>query len=199
MEAVLARRNLQTALKRVRRNKGSRGIDGMTVEELPDYLRVHWPRLREALLAGRYQPKPVKRVTIAKRGGGMRELGIPCVLDRFIQQAVLQVLQPLLDPTFSEHSHGFRPGHSAHDAVREAQRYIQEGRRWVVDVDLEKFFDRVTTMCSWEGWRVGWGINVCWGSSVAISRPVSWPMCSWMRWTGCGRSRPATGGEAFCR
>lgn len=143
MEAVLARRNLQTALKRVRQNKGSPGIDGMTVEELPDYLRVHWPRLREALLAGRYQPKPVKRVTIPKRGGGMRELGIPCVLDRFIQQAVLQVLQPLLDPTFSEHSHGFRPGRSAHDAVREAQQYIQEGRRWVVDVDLEKFFDRV--------------------------------------------------------
>jgi len=143
MEAVLARRNLQAALRRVRQNQGSPGIDGMRVEELPGYLRVHWVRLREELLAGRYQPKPVRRVPIPKRGGGMRELGIPCVLDRFIQQALLQVLQPLFDPTFSEHSHGFRPGRRAHDAVREAQRYVQEGRRWVVDVDLEKFFDRV--------------------------------------------------------
>ena len=143
MEAVVEPRNLRAALKRVKQNKGSPGIDGMSVEELPNYLREHWPRLREELLAGRYQPRPVKRQLIPKRGGGMRELGIPCVLDRFIQQALLQVLQPQFDPTFSEHSHGFRPRRRAHDAVREAQRYVQAGRRWVVDVDLEKFFDRV--------------------------------------------------------
>ena len=175
MEAVLTRRNLQTALKRVRQNKGSPGIDGMTVEELPGYLRVHWARLREELLAGRYQPKPVKRVTIPKRGGGMRELGIPSVLDRFIQQAVLQVLQPLFDPTFSEHSHGFRPGRRAHDAVREAQRYVQEGRRWVVDVDLEKFFDRVNhDVLMGRLANVGWETSVCWGSSAATSRLAFW-------------------------
>jgi RNA-directed DNA polymerase len=143
MEAVVEPRNLRAALKRVRQNKGSPGIDGMSVEELPNYLREHWPRLREELLAGGYQPGPVKRRLLAKRDGGMRELGIPCVLDRFIQQAVLQVLQPQFDPTFSEHSHGFRPARRAHDAVREAQGYVQQGRRWVVDVDLEKFFDRV--------------------------------------------------------
>ncbi len=142
MERVVGRPNLQAALKRVRKNKGSPGIDGMTVEELPDFLRENWPRLREQLLAGSYQPQPVKRQLIPK-SGGMRELGIPTVLDRFIQQALLQVLQPRFDPTFSEHSHGFRPGRRAHDAVREAQRYVQEGRWWVVDVDLEKFFDRV--------------------------------------------------------
>ena len=143
MEAVVEPRNLRAALKRVRQNKGSPGIDGMSVEELPEYLREHWPRLREEVLAGRYQPRPVRRQSIPKRGGGMRELGIPCVLDRFIQQALLQVLQPQFDPTFSEHNHGFRPGRRAHDAVREAQGYVQQGRRWVVDVDLEKFFDRV--------------------------------------------------------
>jgi group II intron reverse transcriptase/maturase len=143
MEAVVERRNLQLALKRVKQNKGSPGIDGMTVGELADHLRVHWPALREQLLAGVYQPQPVKRQTIPKSGGGERELGIPTVLDRFIQQAMLQVLQPRFDPTFSQHSHGFRPGRRAHDAVCEAQRYVQQGRRWVVDVDLEKFFDRV--------------------------------------------------------
>jgi RNA-directed DNA polymerase len=142
MEAVCERRNLLAALKRVRRNAGSPGIDGMTVEALPDYLRVHWPRLREELLAGRYQPQPVRRVTIPKPGGE-RELGIPTVLDRFIQQALLQVLQPLFDPTFSDASYGFRPGRSAHDAVLRAQAYVQEGRSFVVDIDLEKFFDRV--------------------------------------------------------
>jgi group II intron reverse transcriptase/maturase len=115
----------------------------MTVERLPDHLRVHWPRLREDLLAGHYQPQPVRRVTIPKPGGGERELGIPTVLDRFIQQALLQVLQPRFDPTFSEASYGFRPGRSAHEAVLRAQAYVQEGRSFVVDVDLEKFFDRV--------------------------------------------------------
>jgi len=143
MESVCERRNLLAALARVRRNAGSPGLDGMTVDDLTGYLREEWPRIREELLAGRYQPQAVRRVTIAKPGGGERELGIPTVLDRFIQQALLQVLQPQLDPTFSDHSYGFRPGRRAHGAVRRAQRYIQEGRRWVVDIDLEKFFDRV--------------------------------------------------------
>ncbi len=143
MEQVVGRANAVQALKRVRRNKGSPGIDGMTVEELTPYLRAQWPGLREALLAGTYRPSVVKRQRIPKRGGGMRELGIPTVLDRFIQQLLLQVLQPIFDPTFSEHSHGFRPRRRAHDAVREAQGYLQDGRRWVVDVDLETFFDRV--------------------------------------------------------
>lgn len=143
LELVVARDNLFAALKRVRKNKGSPGIDGMTVDELPDYLRKHWVAIREQLRAGTYRPTAVKRQEIPKSGGGVRELGIPTVLDRFIQQALLQVLQPLFDPSFSPHSHGFRPGHSAHQAVSEAQRYVQEGRRWVVDVDLERFFDRV--------------------------------------------------------
>ena len=143
MEEVVQRGNAKAALKRVRQNKGSPGVDGMTVDELPEYLVEHWMEIREQLLAGTYQPRPVKRQEIPKSGGGVRELGIPTVLDRFIQQAILQVLQPRFDPTFSEHSHGFRPGRSAHDAVCEAQRYIQSGRRVVVDVDLEKFFDRV--------------------------------------------------------
>ena len=143
LAASLERRNLRAALKRVRQNQGSPGIDGMTVEELPDWLRENWPRVREQLLAGTYRPQPVKRQTIPKRGGGVRELGIPPVLDRFIQQALLQVLQPRIDPSFSAHSYGFRPGRRAHDAVVAAQRYVQEGRRWVVDLDLEKFFDRV--------------------------------------------------------
>jgi len=143
MERVLARPNLLAALKRVRKNKGSPGIDGMTVDELPDWLREHWVRIREELLGGTYQPQPVQRQLIPKTGGGQRALGIPTVLDRLIQQALLQVLQPHFDPTFSKHSHGFRPGRRAHDAVREAQRYVQAGRRWVVDVDLKSFFDRV--------------------------------------------------------
>jgi group II intron reverse transcriptase/maturase len=143
MEAVVERRNLRSALKRVKQNKGSPGVDGMTVEQLSDHLRVHWSSLRAQLLAGTYRPQAVRRQTIPKSGGGERELGIPTVLDRFIQQALLQVLQPRFDPTFSQHSHGFRPRRSAHDAVREAHRYVQQGKRWVVDVDLEKFFDRV--------------------------------------------------------
>jgi len=143
MERVCERSNLQAALKRVRKNKGSPGIDGMTVDELPDYLRAHWPGLREQMLGGTYQPAAVKEQLIPKGGGEMRKLGIPTVLDRFIQQALLQVLQAMWDPGFSRHSHGFRPGRRAHDAIIEAQRYIQAGRKWVVDVDLEKFFDRV--------------------------------------------------------
>jgi group II intron reverse transcriptase/maturase len=143
MVRVVERTNLARALKRVRQNRGSPGIDGMTVDELPAYLRTHWPGIREALLAGTYQPAAVRRHQIPKVGGGMRALGIPTVLDRFIQQALLQVLQPRWDPTFSEYSYGFRPGRRAHDAVCQAQRYIQAGRRWVVDVDVEQFFDRV--------------------------------------------------------
>ena len=143
MEHVVKRGNLMRALKRVKQNKGSPGIDGMSVDELPSYLKQEWPRIREELLSGSYHPQPVLRQLIDKPGGGERELGIPTVLDRFIQQAVLQVLQPIYDGTFSEHSHGFRPGRRAHDAVREAQRYVQGGKRWVVDVDVEKFFDRV--------------------------------------------------------
>jgi group II intron reverse transcriptase/maturase len=143
MEQVVARENALTALQRVGRNKGSPGIDAMSVEELVPDLRTHWPGIREQLLAGRYRPRGVKRQLIPKRGGGMRQLGIPTVLDRFVQQLLLQVLQPMLDPTFSEHSHGFRPGRRAHDAVRKAQQYIQDGRRWVVEVDLERFFHRV--------------------------------------------------------
>ncbi|MEW6339012.1 MAG: group II intron reverse transcriptase/maturase [Acidobacteriota bacterium] len=131
------------ALRRVKQNKGSPGIDGMTVDELPSWLMANRQRLREALLAGRYRPSPVRRQTLPKRGGGERELGIPTVVDRFIQQAILQVLQPRFDPDFSDHSYGFRPGRRAHDAVRGAQLYVQEGRRFVVDVDLAKFFDRV--------------------------------------------------------
>jgi RNA-directed DNA polymerase len=143
MERVVERSNMQAALRRVKQNKGSPGSDGMRLEELTPYLVSDWEKLREQLLAGNYQPRPVKRQTIPKRDGGVRELGIPSVIDRMIQQAILQVLQPIFDPTFSEHSHGFRPGRRAHDAVCAAQRYIQSGRRWVVDVDLEKFFDRV--------------------------------------------------------
>ena len=143
MEQIVERGNLLRALKRVQQNQGSPGVDGRTVEELPAYLKQHWLALREQLLTGGYQPSAVKRVEIPKPGGGVRMLGIPTVLDRFIQQAVLQVLQPQIDPTFSESSYGFRPGRRAHDAVCQAQRYVQSGRRWVVDVDLEQFFDRV--------------------------------------------------------
>jgi group II intron reverse transcriptase/maturase len=143
MEQVLSRPNLQAALKRVRKNKGSPGIDGMSVEELGPHLVTEWPDIKAVLLDGTYRPSPVKRQLIPKPGGGQRELGIPTVLDRFIQQALLQVLQPIFDPGFSEYSFGFRPGRCAHDAVQTAQGYVQSGRRIVVDVDLEKFFDRV--------------------------------------------------------
>ncbi|MBA2527023.1 MAG: group II intron reverse transcriptase/maturase [Pyrinomonadaceae bacterium] len=143
MEEVCGRKNCQQALARVKRNKGSAGIDGMTVEQLPAYLKQHWPAIREQLLRGRYKPQPVKRVEIPKPDGGIRKLGIPTVLDRFIQQAVMQVLQGRWDRTFSKNSYGFRPGRSAHQAVAKAQQYIAEGYRWVVDLDLEKFFDRV--------------------------------------------------------
>jgi RNA-directed DNA polymerase len=143
MEEVCERENLKEALRRVKANKGSAGIDRMTVDGTADYLKQHWPAIREQLLSGTYQPKPVRRVEIPKPDGGVRKLGIPTVLDRFIQQAVMQVLQRQWDPTFSDHSYGFRPGRSAHQAVAQAQRYIAEGHSWCVDLDLEKFFDRV--------------------------------------------------------
>ncbi len=143
IEEVCERENCKQALKRVKANKGSPGVDGMTVQQLPEYLKQHWPVIREQLQSGTYKPQPVNRVEIPKPDGGVRKLGIPTVLDRFIQQAVMQVLQRKWDETFSEHSYGFRPGRSAHQAVAKAQQYIAEGYRWVVDLDLEKFFDRV--------------------------------------------------------
>jgi RNA-directed DNA polymerase len=142
-ERVWERENLLAALKRVERNGGAPGIDGMTVEELRPYLREHWLEIREALDEQSYKPSPVRRVEIPKPGGGMRQLGIPTVLDRFLQQAIAQVLTSLFEPQFSAHSYGFRPGRSAHQAVQQAQEYIREGYEWVVDLDLEKFFDRV--------------------------------------------------------
>src|SRR6202048_4768258 len=143
MEEVCNRENLVRAWKRVRQNKGSPGVDGMTIDDAKDYLREHWPSIRSQLLAGTYQPQPVKRVEIPKPDGGVRKLGVPCVVDRLIQQALMQVLQKRWDRTFSEHSYGFRPRRSAHQAVAQAQQYIAEGYGWTVDFDLEKFFDRV--------------------------------------------------------
>jgi RNA-directed DNA polymerase len=143
MEKVCQRENLWQAFKRVKGNGGSPGVDGMTVDDFADYLKQHWITIREQLLSGTYQPQPVRRVEIPKPDGGVRKLGIPTVLDRLIQQAVMQVLQGSWDRTFSEWSYGFRPGRSAHQAVARAQQHIAAGRRWVVDLDLEKFFDRV--------------------------------------------------------
>src|SRR5690349_12322330 len=144
MEAVVERDNLRKALARVRRNKGPPGVDGMTVDELASHLKDHWPEIRARLLAGTYRPLPVRRVEIPKPSGGLRPLGVPTVLDRFIQQAALQVPQAAWDPTFSAASYGFRPGRSAHQAVRAAQDHLAAGHRIVVDLDLEKFFDRVS-------------------------------------------------------
>jgi RNA-directed DNA polymerase len=142
-ERIFSRENLFAALERVKANKGAPGVDGMTVEELPDYLKEHWPAIRAELDAGKYQPSPVKRVEIPKPGGGTRQLGIPTVVDRLIQQAMHQVLSPMFEPMFSEASYGFRPGRRAHDAVQVARGYIEEGYKWVVDIDLAKFFDAV--------------------------------------------------------
>lgn len=143
LRAALTRENMQQALKRVKANKGAAGVDGLDIAQTIEHLRTHWSQIRQQLLQGNYRPSPVRRVAIPKPDGGQRELGIPTVTDRLIQQALLQVLQPLIDSTFSEHSYGFRPGRRAHDAVKAAQSYVQSGRRVVVDVDLEKFFDRV--------------------------------------------------------
>ena len=143
MEQVAARQNMLAALRRVERNGGAPGVDGVTVKDLRDLLRRRWEQTREELLRGTYKPQPVRRVEIPKPSGGVRMLGIPTVLDRLIQQALLQVLTPIFDPGFSEASYGFRPGRKAHDAVKKAREYVEEGYRWVVDIDLEKFFDRV--------------------------------------------------------
>lgn len=143
LEAALTRQNLQLAWKRVKVNKGAAGVDGLDIEQTARMLQTRWPDIRQALLQGTYRPSPVRKVMIPKPDGSQRELGIPTVADRLIQQALLQVLQPIIDPTFSEHSHGFRPGRRAHDAVKAARAYVQSGKRVVVDVDLAKFFDRV--------------------------------------------------------
>jgi RNA-directed DNA polymerase len=147
MEEVCERENLKEALRRVKANKGSAGVDGMTVGQITDYLKQHWPAIREQLLNGTYEPKPVRRVEIPKPdGGGVRKLGIPSVLDRFIQQAVMQVLQRRWDRTFSDHSYGFRPGRSAHQAVAQAQQYVAEGYSWVVDLIWRNFsIESITT------------------------------------------------------
>ena len=143
LEQILKRENLKAAWKQVRANQGSPGVDGITIEEFPEYIREHWPEIKRQLLEGSYRPKPVRRVEIPKRSGGKRPLGIPTVLDRFIQQVILQVLQPLFDPGFSEKSYGFRPGRSCHQAVRRVRQLLDEGYQQVVDIDLSKFFDRV--------------------------------------------------------
>jgi group II intron reverse transcriptase/maturase len=143
MEQVLEKSNLEKAYQRVMRNKGAPGVDGVTVENLRPHLWDNWGRIKEELLNGTYKPQPVRRVEIPKPDGGMRLLGIPTVIDRLIQQALLQILTPVFDPTFSSFSYGFRPGRSAHQAVKQAQKYVQQGYRYVVDIDLEKFFDRV--------------------------------------------------------
>lgn len=143
LSAVLARENLLRAMKRVRANRGAAGVDGLDIDQTAAWLKTRWPAIRDSLAKGTCRPQPVRRVMIPKPGGGERELPIPTVQDRLIQQALLQVLQPILDPSFSDHSYGFRPGRSAHDAVLAAQSFVQSGRRIVVDVDLEKFFDRV--------------------------------------------------------
>ena len=143
LSVVLSRSNMMRAYKQVMRNKGAAGVDGLTVGELKSYLTSHWLDHKATLLKGRYQPKPVRKVEIPKSGGGVRQLGIPSVLDRLIQQALHQVLSPIFGPTFSEYSYGFRPGRKAGQAVQQAQSYAEAGYRWVVDLDLEKFFDRV--------------------------------------------------------
>jgi len=143
LQQILLRENLVKAWKHVKANKGSAGIDGLTIEQTTEYLKTHWSKIREELLSGQYRPQAVRCVEIPKPGSGTRELGIPTVVDRLIQQAMLQVLQPLIDPTFSNFSYGFRPARSAHNAVLKAKRYVEEGYQIVVDIDLEKFFDRI--------------------------------------------------------
>lgn len=143
MEQAVERENRIEALRAVVRNGGSPGIDRMTVQQLKEHIAQHWESIREKLLNGSYTPSPVKRVDIPKPGGGTRMLGIPTAMDRFVQQLLLGVLQPIFEPRFSEHSYGFRPRRSAHDALKAAQRYVQEGKQWVVDIDISKFFDHV--------------------------------------------------------
>jgi len=143
LERILSRENMLKAWKRVKANKGAAGVDGMSIEAFPEFVRLNWDQIRESLLAGSYQPSPVRRVEIPKATGGTRPLGIPTVLDRLIQQAIYQILMPMFDPDFSDYSYGFRPGRSAHDAVYQVREYIREGYRVAVDMDLSKFFDTV--------------------------------------------------------
>jgi len=164
MEEICEPENMREALKRVEANKGAPGIDGITVDEIPGYLKKNWPKHREELLQGTYKPKPARRKEIPKPDGGMRSLSIPWVLDRLIQQAVLQVLQERWDPTFSEHSYGFRPGRSQHQAVARAQEYIAAGNRIVVDLDLERFLDRWSYYTPSDGFgskRLGRAVGIC--------------------------------------
>ena len=178
MEEVCARENLLAAYRRVVRNGGAAGTDGMTVEELMPYCREHWARIREELLSGRYEPEPVRRVEIPKPDGkGTRALGIPTVLDRMIQQALLQVLTPIFDPTFSADSYGFRPGRGAHDAVRRARKHMAAGYRWVVDLDLEKFFD-AWSYCS--PFHEGLSKRAGWESMTLILNPFRFPRRRWI-------------------
>lgn len=172
-EVFLSRDNLTRALRRVERNGGAPGPDGMTVEALRPHIKVAWPEIRQSLDAGTYRPSPGRRVMIPKPGGGVRELGVPTVLDRFLQQALNQVLSPIFEPSFSDRSYGFRPGRSAHQAVDAARRAIEAGETWVVDVDLDRFFDRVQhdALMARVARRVGdRRVN----SSDAISTPGSW-------------------------
>ena len=173
LKRALERSNMFHALKRVRRNRGAPGIDGMTVAELPKYLKRHWPEIRSQLLEGRYRPRPVLRKEIPKAGGGVRELGIPTVLDRLIQQALLQVMQRELDSSFSRFSFGFRPRRSAHQAIACAQHFLREGYDWVVDLDLERFLDHATyyTPCS-----AGSSKRVVCGSKTLILKPFLLPV-----------------------
>src|SRR5712672_1922128 len=187
MEEVCNRENLVRAWKRVRQNKGGPGVDGMTIDDAKDYLREHWPSIRSQLLAGTYQPQPVKRVEIPKPDGGVRKLGVPCVVDRLVQQALLQVLQKRWDTTFSKHSYGFRPGRSAHQAVAQAQQYIAAGYSVVVDLDLEKFLD-----CSSDYPPIPGGTAKRSGgvSVTLIRKPFRrpsrmWTACSSPRFTRC--------------
>jgi len=176
MEAVVSPENATRAWKAVRRNQGAPGIDGMTTEELRDHIRRHWATIQTKLLAGTYVPTPVRRKEIAKPDGGVRLLGIPTVLDRWIQQMLLQGLQPIFDPTFSDHSYGFRPGRSAHDAVKAAQTYTQAGKDWVVDMDITKFLDRCSYYTQAHG-VVGKSCG-CW-SKTRMRRPFCRPRETW--------------------
>jgi RNA-directed DNA polymerase len=172
MERVVDRSNVIRAFRRVKQNGGSPGVDGMTVEALPGYLSQHWQTIREALLSGVYRPHPVKRVVVPKPGGGRRLLGIPTVVDRLIQQALLQVLQAAWDKTFSDHSYGFRPGRSAHHAVARAQDYLHKGFAWVVDLDLEKFLE-TSSYCTPSHDRLS--KRCCWAPNTLIYRPFRLP------------------------
>lgn len=174
---VLEPENLRRALRQVRRNKGAPGIDGMSVDQLGPHLKTHWPTIRASLVEGTYIPQPVRRVAIPKPGGGTRHLGVPVVLDRFIEQALLQVLQADWDPTFSEGSYGFRPKRSAHQAVAQAQAYIRQGDTWVVDLDLEKFLDAASYCSPFHGSR---SKRLGCESITLIRRPLRRPRQRWM-------------------